>query len=105
MYTIFYCFTTSFLGLIRDYSKHKHISPTKFARTPILCYMIHFLMKYLYGYKISIIYALLYERWFMFILKTAISIYNNDYVRKHEKYKEKYKDLYNKKMDEMIQLV
>jgi len=55
-------------------------------------------MKYLYGYNISIIYALLYERWFMLILKTAISIYNNDYVRKHEKYKEKYKNLYNKKM-------
>ena len=111
MYYIFYTFITATLGLLRDYSKHKQIILTKFIRTPIMCFIIHNLIKYynnIYNnhynhYKNhynnnnnNIIYAIIYERWFMLIFKTALSFYNNDYVNKHTKYIIKYKDLYNK---------
>jgi len=97
MYYILYTFITATLGLVRDYSKHKIISYKKFVRTPILCLVIHNSIKYYYyinNYNYNnknIIYSIVYERWFMLILKTCISYYNNDYVNKHSKYINKYK--------------
>jgi hypothetical protein len=103
MHYIFYTFITAILGLIRDYCKHKNIYITKFIRTPILCFIIHSSIKYVYhinNYYYNnnyIIYAIMYERWLMLILKSGISIYNNDYVNKRSKYIIKYKNTNNNK--------
>ena len=99
---LFFC-VTPVLGVIRDYSKHKYISlsaPNKFIRTPVL-YLIIYLLLYLFNHiteiynHINILNILIYERWFMLIYKTGLSIYNNNHIQKHNKYK--YKSLYKNK--------
>ena len=89
-----YFFITTVLGFIRDYSKHKRFSLTKFMRTPIICYFIHHFLQYYYG-KTGVVYSIIYERWLMLGLKTMKSIYYNDYYRKRSKYLLKYDDIIN----------
>lgn len=91
-----YFFITTFLGFLRDYSKHKRFSLSKFMRTPIVCYLIHHFVLYMYG-RSNVMYTIIYERWFMLGLKTMKSIYYNDYYRKREKYLLKYSDIINNK--------
>ena len=100
MYSYLYlCLITPVLGFVRDYSKHKYISYKKFIRTPIIYYIIYLLLDFLktrldYHYHINIINILIYERWIMLIYKTGLSLYKYDHIRKHNKYKLKYKSIY-----------
>ena len=41
----------------------------------------------------SVLKAIILERWVFLLLKTLISVYNNDYYKK-EKYKKKYNMIY-----------
>tara|TARA_B110000208_G_C11734629_1_gene417669 strand:- start:1021 stop:1308 length:288 start_codon:yes stop_codon:yes gene_type:complete len=93
---IYYAFylATPLLGLFRDYSKHKIISPSKFIRSPSLYLLIYLLLysnESLYNPQNYIFNILIYERWVMLLYKTGKSIYNNDYEVKKDKYLIKYK--------------
>lgn len=79
-------FITSILGFLRDYSKYKQFNFYKFIRSPLLTFIIY----YIFYNNINIIHVLILERWIMLIYKTIISINNNDYQTKKEKYKIKY---------------
>jgi len=80
---------TPILGLLRNYSKYKNISIKIFIRSPIIYGILLFYFKLSYN-KINIYKILIYERWFFFIYKTMVSIYNNDYIKKKDKYIKKY---------------
>ena len=45
--------------------------------------------------KINIWKIIVLERWLMFVYKTSLSIYRNDYKNKKEKYIKKYKMKYD----------
>lgn len=85
---IFYI--TPILGLIRNYIKYKNLYFLLFFRSPIICEVIFYLIKKNNKYEYAILLALIYERWLMLIFKSLISLYNNDYLIKKEKYKKKY---------------
>ena len=86
-------FITAILGCMRDYSKTKNISILKFLRTPIIIFLIDFILK-IFNINNSILKAIIFERWLFLILKMFLSYYNNDYYNKKEKYKKKYKMIY-----------
>ena len=86
---LLYLITPS-LGCLRNYIKYKQLSLSLFFRTPLTYFVIH-CMYCLFGYKHIIWKTLISERWFFFIYKTYLSIKNNDYYQKKEKYKKKYK--------------
>lgn len=77
---------TPFLGCLRNYVKYKQINPLLFVRTPIT----YFLITLLFGHSNNVYQTLIYERWFFFIYKTCISLYNNDYITRKDKYIKKY---------------
>ena len=81
MYILLY-FITPFLGLFRNYIKYKKIQIGLFIRTPLLYLFINLLFQ-----NNNVYQTLIYERWFFFIYKSLLSIYNNDYNVKKEKYK------------------
>lgn len=89
---------TPALGCLRNYSKYKHISFSLFLRTPLTYFIIHCLYC-LFGYKHIIWKTLISERWFFFFYKTCLSIKNNDYQQKKEKYKIKYNIHYEDERD------
>ena len=80
---------TPTLGCFRNYSKYKQISFSLFLRTPLTYFLFH-CMYCLLGYKHIIWKTLISERWFFFLYKTFLSIKNDDYHKKKEKYKIKY---------------
>tara|TARA_Y100000768_G_scaffold277219_1_gene212645 strand:+ start:4306 stop:4578 length:273 start_codon:yes stop_codon:yes gene_type:complete len=86
-------FITAILGCIRDYSKTKYISILKFIRTPLIIFLINYILKN-YNVNNSVLKAIILERWVFLLLKTLISVYNNDYYNKKEKYKIKYNIIY-----------
>lgn len=88
MYILLY-FITPFLGLFRNYIKYKKIQIGLFIRTPLLYLFINLLFQ-----NNNVYQTLIYERWFFFIYKSLLSIYNNDYNVKKEKYKIKYNMVY-----------
>jgi hypothetical protein len=88
MYILLY-FITPFLGLLRNYIKYKKIQIGLFIRTPLLYLFINLLFQ-----NNNVYQTLIYERWFFFIYKSLLSIYNNDYNVKKEKYKIKYNMVY-----------
>jgi len=88
MYILLY-FITPFLGLLRNYIKYKKIQGGLFIRTPLLYLFINLLFQ-----NNNVYQTLIYERWFFFIYKSLLSIYNNDYNVKKEKYKIKYNMVY-----------
>ena len=90
---IYLIFITSILGFIRDYSKYKLFSFNKFIRTPLIILIINFVLNIL-GYNESLLLSLIFERWFFLILKSIISYFNNDYLKKKNKYIMKYKIKY-----------
>ena len=105
MYNIFYLITPT-LGMLRDYSKYKTISPTKFIRTPCMYYIINIAIKGLIKFNIiskfnrlNKFHIIILERWIMLLLKTIKSVYYNDYLHKKEKYKIKYNKKYTNKYD------
>lgn len=78
------------LGTLRNYVKYKQLSVYMFLRTPITYLFIKYITNTNNIWKI-----LMYERWYFFIYKTILSIYNDDYNSKKEKYIKKYNLDYN----------
>ena len=81
---------TPFLGLLRNYIKYKQLKIFVFLRTPLLYIFINILFKTNTIWK-----TMVFERWFFFIYKSLISLYNDDYNKKKEKYIKKYGLKYN----------
>jgi hypothetical protein len=76
---------TPLLGTLRNYVKYKQIKLLLFIRTPITYFLINLIFQ-----CNSIWKTLIYERWYFFIYKTFLSLYNDDYNKKKDKYIEKY---------------
>lgn len=76
---------TPFLGTLRNYIKYKRIKLLLFLRTPITYFMINLLFQNQNIWK-----TLMFERWFFFIYKSLLSLYNDDYNVKKQKYIKKY---------------
>ena len=81
---LLYCITP-FLGCLRNYIKYKKIEFLIFLRTPMTYFFINLIFSPSNVYK-----TLMYERWFFFLYKSFLSLYNNDYYRKKDKYIKKY---------------
>ncbi len=84
LYTI-----TPTLGLIRNYIKYKRCKFIIFIRTPIIYVFFHSLFC-LMGYHNIVWRTLIFERWYFFIEKSIISLWNNDYLKNKDKYIKKY---------------
>lgn len=76
---------TPFLGTLRNYIKYKRIKLLLFLRTPITYFMLNLLFQNQNIWK-----TLMFERWFFFIYKSLLSLYNDDYNVKKQKYIKKY---------------
>jgi len=76
---------TPFLGTLRNYIKYKRIKLLLFLRTPITYFMINLIFQNQNIWK-----TLMFERWFFFIYKSLLSLYNDDYNVKKQKYIIKY---------------
>ena len=81
---------TPILGSIRNHVKYKNFKPLIFLRTPVLYFLLFIILQTNNIWKIIVI-----ERWLMFVFKTIVSLYRNDYLRKKEKYIQKYKMKYD----------
>ena len=84
LYTI-----TPTLGLLRNYIKYKQTRFIIFIRTPIIYVFFHSLFC-LMGYRNIVWRTLIFERWYFFIEKSIISLWNNDYLKNKDKYIQKY---------------
>ncbi len=82
---IFLYLITPLLGTLRNYVKYKQIKLLLFIRTPITYFLINLIFQCNSVWK-----TLIYERWYFFIYKTILSIYNDDYNKKKDKYIKKY---------------
>lgn len=82
---IFLYLITPILGSFRNYIKYKKLKFLLFIRTPVTYFIINLLFQCNNVWK-----TLIYERWFFFIYKSMLSLYNNDYIKKKEKYIKKY---------------
>ena len=87
---IFLYLITPILGSFRNYIKYKKLKFLLFIRTPVTYFIINLLFQCNNVWK-----TLIYERWFFFIYKSILSLYNNDYIKKKEKYIKKYGLKYN----------
>lgn len=87
---IFLYLITPILGSFRNYIKYKKLKFLLFIRTPVTYFVINLLFQCNNVWK-----TLIYERWFFFIYKSILSLYNNDYIKKKEKYIKKYGLKYN----------
>jgi hypothetical protein len=76
---------TPLLGCFRNYVKYKQLKLLLFIRTPLTYLIINTLFRRNHVWQ-----TIIYERWFFFIYKTFISIYNDDYNKKKDKYIKKY---------------
>lgn len=83
-------FITALLGCLRDYVKYKIFSFKKFIRTPIITLSFTIFFLQFYKIDIALLLAIIFERWFFLLIKSAISILNNDYHLKKNKYILKY---------------
>lgn len=81
---------TPLLGSLRNHVKYKDFKPVIFIRTPIIYFFL-----FLFFQTRNIWKIIVFERWLMFVYKTILSIYKNDYKNKKEKYIEKYKMKYD----------
>ena len=81
---------TPILGSVRNHVKYKNFKPLIFIRTPIIYFFLFLFLQTRNIWKIIVL-----ERWLMFVLKTILSIYRNDYKNKKEKYIDKYKMKYD----------
>jgi len=82
---IFLYLITPLLGIIRNYIKYKQIKVLMFLRTPVTYFMINLIFQNQNIWK-----TLMFERWFFFIYKSLLSLYNDDYNVKKTKYIKKY---------------
>ena len=85
---------TPTLGLLRNYIKYKRCKFITFMRTPIVYFFFHSLF-FLMGYRNIVWRTLIFERWYFFIDKSIISLWNNDYLKNKDKYIKKYGLTYN----------
>ena len=76
---------TPLLGTMRNYIKYKRIKLLMFLRTPATYFMINLLFQNQNIWK-----TLMFERWFFFMYKSLLSLYNDDYNVKKQKYIKKY---------------
>lgn len=76
---------TPLLGTLRNYIKYKKIKLLMFLRTPITYFFINIFFQ-----NNNIWKTLMFERWFFFIYKSFLSLYNDDYRKKKKKYMIKY---------------
>jgi len=76
---------TPFLGCLKNYVKYKRLNFIILIRTPI----IYFLLTQIFQHD-NVFQTLIYERWYFFIYKVCLSLYNNDYITKKNKYIKKY---------------
>lgn len=88
---IYLYLVTPFLGCLRNYIKYKRLRALLFIRTPITYFLINLLISTNNIWKV-----LIYERWFFFIYKSFLSLYNDDYNKKRGKYILKYGLKYKK---------
>lgn len=84
---------TPLLGSLRNFVKYKQFKPFIFLRTPILYFFLFVILQTKNIWKIIVL-----ERWLMFVYKTALSIYRDDYNTKKEKYKKKYDLIYKNRL-------
>ena len=77
---IFLYLITPILGSFRNYIKYKKLKFLLFIRTPVTYFIINLLFQCNNVWK-----TLIYERWFFFIYKSILSLYNNDYIKKKRK--------------------
>jgi len=82
---IFLYLITPLLGTLRNYIKYKRLKILLFLRTPVTYFMINLLFQNQNIWK-----TLIFERWFFFIYKSLLSLYNDDYNVKKQKYIKKY---------------
>lgn len=87
-------FVTPTLGLLRNWSKYKHCNIKTYIRTPFVYFFLYIYYKLFYN-SFNIYKILILERWLFFIYKTSRSILNDDYMKKKNKYKIKYKMKYD----------
>ena len=80
---------TPFLGSLKNYVKYKRFSPFLFLRSPLICFLLQIAIQTNNIWMIMIL-----ERWIMFIFKIIRSLIRNDYLKKKEKYIEKYNLIY-----------
>jgi hypothetical protein len=83
---------TPLLGSLRNYVKYKNLKFLLFIRTPLTYFILSL---FFYRGKSQIWKIIVLERWFFFAYKTLLSLYNNDYHIKKEKYKIKYGLVYD----------
>ncbi len=76
---------TPLLGSLKNYIKYKQFKIHLFIRTPFIYFFFSLILKEKHLWKI-----LIYERWFLFVFKTILSIYRDDYNIKKDKYIKKY---------------
>ena len=76
---------TPLLGSLKNFVKYKRFNIFNFIRTPFIYFLLMLTDDTINKWRI-----LIYERWFFFIYKTFISIYNDDYNEKKDKYIKKY---------------
>lgn len=88
MTLLFYTVTPT-LGFLRNYIKYKQCNIKTFIRTPIVYFFLHSLFC-LMGYRNVVWRTLIVERWYFFVEKSLISMWNNDYVKNKDKYIKKY---------------
>lgn len=86
-------FITPLLGSLRNFVKYKQFFPLIFIRTPIIYFFLYIILQTSNLWKIIVL-----ERWIMFVYKTTKSIYNDDYNKKKEKYKNKYDLIYQNRL-------
>jgi len=78
---------TPLLGSIRNYVKYKNLKFLLFIRTPFTYFILSL---FFYKDKSHVWKIIVLERWFFFVYKTLLSLYNNDYITKKNKYIKKY---------------
>ena len=76
---------TPTLGCLRNYIKYKRCNFITFIRTPIVYTFFHCLFT-LMDLTNVVWRTLIFERWYFFIEKSLISIWNNDYIKNKAKY-------------------
>ena len=85
MYYLLLYLITPLLGCFRNYVKYKQFKLLLFIRTPLTYLIINNIFHCNHVWQ-----TIIYERWFFFIYKSFISIYNDDYNKKKDKYIKKY---------------
>ena len=82
-------FLTPLLGSLKNFVKYKKFNLFLFLRSPVLCLILKIIIQTNNIWMIMIL-----ERWIMFVFKIIRSWIRNDYLKKKEKYIEKYNLIY-----------